>query len=362
MAENNLPITDKYELEVNVGFPEQSLSQYFYKIVSDNEISSPNEMIQMVKKLVGRDIIVVHDSLGKFLHSAHENKITLSSDGAISINSMLGVAPDNLPPNVPSELTQELLEHLAALHEAEHATQFSREIDDVSGDVSIREAMLSDIKNTLSFERKFMREVDSDLSVIETLNDMGLGNVAQFWQDARANNSMIDHIYNFIGRAYEHDTHSTLAHFIETGDTIDPEEFISEKRMLVERIRGEMGVFTGKLLCIIGEYPNLETALELEENKQYGMHMEVKPQGIMHAVQTLLDDDQLDGMQKWEAENYMAAMDRLGYVADPNYDYEAQLRDVLENKMGLKTSDQIALEQRRNEAQGIVYTPIEQIF
>ncbi len=354
-----------YKLEVNAALGGRALSQYFNEIVSDNRISTPDERVQMVKKLVGREITVEHNNSGTNIHKAHENKIVLS-DKDVSIASMLSVAPDNLPPNIPPELTQELLEHLIALHEAEHATQFSHEnVVSQTGHVvnSIKETMLSDVGSRTGFERNFMREVDGDFSIIDTLHDMEYENVAQFWLDMRASSSAVGYIFDFEGDAYEHDTSSILKHYVNTGEVIDPAEFMSEKRALAEKIRGEVGVFAGELAGILSEYPDfLKLSRDAEVIKEIDKFTKIKPQGIMHAVQTLLDEGQLEGMQEWEAENYMAAMDRLGYEPDPNYDYEAQLRDVLENKMGLKTADQIALEQQGSGLQGVEHIPIGQTF
>ena len=200
---------------------------------------------------------------------------------------------------------------------------------------SLISTVFTDRVPTHGLAEEIVKEVDSDNAVIQYLKDSGQDDMAQFWLDMRMSRSFMAQFLSTSTESTEHDTASIVANFQKTEEVLDINHFIEQKQALMEVVRQEMGMGErNHNLSIMSDYPDAMQAIRYNENldiKKYEQAITVKPQGIMHVVKTLLAEDKLDGMQKWEAENYMESMERLGYEPDADYSYEAQMRSVFED-------------------------------
>ncbi len=359
MGSQEFPTTDNYKIGTNVNLHSQGLSEHFHDIVQGKPSSI--QIPEMVKSLLGRDDIKVtvgDHSKNKYSFGADGDEIHLDPE-FITIAKFLGVSEDNLPPNVPTDLTHELFGHLIALHEAEHATQLHLPKDQDTGKVdlrSVRSNLVADGVSEIDLNNKIVRETDADVPVLEHLRDMELEHVGQFWKDSRMTVSFVNSFPMITDEALRHDSSSLLSYHQATGKVIDLDTFVSEKKALLNNVHKELGFEEGKFMSIMQDYPDLltsERAAAAMSSQEVDDSLRVTPQAIQHAVQNLLDKGELSEMQAWEAQNYVNAMGRLGYEADPNFDYEANIRDTLENKIGLKSVSQQSIDASDNTADSI---------
>ena len=346
MADKAFPTTDTYMLEVNVDLNSPLLEEAFTRAMN-GQPSSHEILKEMMDSLHGRQGIALDADAGRSAYSIMLQQVGL---GPEDIGAFLAVSPDNLPPNIPEELTPELMTHLFALHESEHVTQFTYKTDEKEGYVipdTIQRTFMREDPDTIPDLDSVdsIKEVDGDLAVVTHLDEMDLGHVSQFWLDGRIcasfNHKFTESAYNH----YEHDASSIVSYFRETGQVIDPAEFLEHKNELMTKIQPAiMGMDKQAIIGVLTEYPTLSRDqitqfTEIMNNGEYDLKPDVRPQTILFAVQELLDDGALDGLQKWEAENYVAAMGRLGYEPVqphiPEMSYEDQIRDILENNMGI---------------------------
>ena len=263
----------------------------------------------------------------------------------------MGVSPDNLPSNIPVELTPELFEFLTALHESEHVTQHTFD------PASEKWCLAKDLNNLTEYGRnifapapyELMEEVDADLAVIEYLKEEGMDNVAKFRLDMREIRSMTLKVPALPegsllnSDAYTHDLSTILGHYVETGDVIDPSRYIHEKSLLVEKIIIELGMPTywfGNLQYKCEEKATREP--ELSEISAVYNEIYMRPQNIRFALENLLERGKLDGLQKFEAENFIAAAKRMGYEAEPlaTQEYKAQVETTLKALYGISEPGQ----------------------
>jgi len=334
---SDAPTTDKYNLEVRSNLKDPKLSDSFYEAVHgeqkpglskviDSVLGKTREdrLLDVAQSVARRDFSAEYSEDGENNYSASYAHLTLAP---ISIKDLMRTYPDNLPPNIPHNLNQNLLEHIVTLHETEHVTQ--NKIEHVEGRGFF---IVSNVHNVAdSIEKDWVHEMDADLAVVKYLECLGYFDVAQFWLDGILVNSFTGQFPLSGAETLIDDVSSTIAHYSDTGEVLDFKYFALQKLSLLTKVQVEMNASHDEMNNIIQDYPDFLS----EVPKEFIPYFAAKPQGVMHAVQTLLDKGDLKDMEKWEAENYMAAMERLGYEPDPNYSYSDQLRDTLENKMGL---------------------------
>jgi hypothetical protein len=334
------PTTDQYKLGVNVDTSSLLLKQHFQDAVAGkpSKVGTP----ELIKSLVGRDDVKVIDANNSISGYAFKKDELYLNPSELTLVKLLHVAADNLPPNIPHELAPELLSHLMELHEAEHVTQYSFLKGQNTGMVitdSLRSTITGGSVDAEDLKLHIVAELDADLPVLKHLRDMGLDNVAQFWEDARTNVSYVDSFMSLGKEITWHDTSSLNSYYEETGKLIDLDSYISARKSLTLEIMDKMHFSEDEVKRIKADYPNLkenEKVIALNSSAEGKASVSVRPQGLLYAVQSLLEKGELKGLQKWDAENYVKAMDRLGYTADPNYTYEAHMRDVIENKLGIE--------------------------
>lgn len=332
-----------------------ALRRNFQSIVAGE--STSEGLVTAIREIVRPETNVTHVDEGATVYNITQDAILISNAG-MSVGQALHVSEHNLPPNTPKEVTSALLVHLSALHEAEHSMQYRRQADPDSGRVSIFFKTLdgeneSEAGNMLLSEA-LLGEADSDYAVVKHLQDMEYKHIGQFYLDIRAGGSMTEHLIATPIEAGEHDTSSIIGHFLETGETMDAQAFIEAKWDLASKLREETGI-SGVPMEILGKYN-----LSYEYFVQNFDALAPEPQGVMHAVQTMLDRGDFEGLQKWEAENYLASMERLGYKADPDFNYETQLRRTFENEMGLSPATGLRLDEMEIEAPQGATIPVTQ--
>ena len=334
MAENfTIPTTDDFNLDVDIDLERKRLHRLFERSASGE--ASLDESTKLIRAMIGRKPIVIDGEGG---NSYQPSTDTFRISPPPSLAFYLGVSESNMPPNIPESVTPELMHHLKLIHEAEHSTQFNYSTDPETGEVDRTRGNFR-ISNRSPYEytvaEEIIKEADADLAVQNYLHDIEEPEVAQFIMDARMNRSFVEQYLTSSDDSLEHDTSSIVSHFMETGEVIDVDEFIQAKRELMDKINKEVGFGLYDLSAMVSEYDVTPRQLrELQMDHQ--TELAIRPQGVMHAVQSLLDRGELEGLQEWEAQNYIQAMTRLGYEPQENYDFEAQLRHVIENDMGLQ--------------------------
>lgn len=328
-----IPTTDDFNLDVDINLERKRLHRLFERSASGE--ASLDDSTKILRAMIGRKPNVIDGEGG---NSYQPSTDTFRISPPPSLAFYLGVSENNMPPNISESVTPELMHHLKLVHEAEHATQFIFKRDEQTGEIDQTSARF-EISNRSPYayglEEEIIKEADADLAVQKYLEDIGEPEVAQFILDARMSRSFVEQYLASSDDSYEHDTSSILQHFKETGDVIDVETFIYEKSALMDKINKEVGFGLYDLSSMVSEYDVTREQLRAMQ-MEHQTELAIRPQGVMHAVQSLLERGELEGLQKWEAENYMAAMTRLGYEPQENYDYESQLRNVLENGMGLQ--------------------------
>jgi len=334
--QHEIPVTNSFNIAADINIRDEGLAESLKKSAMGE--ATQQEKIEMIQALIGRDVKVSYKEERGSSYSYRTDDIALGQE---SLTWLLGVSKDNLPPNIPEAFTPELSAHLTALHESEHATQYVGKRDSVTGNAigRIESFTISDrpiIEYGLAEE--IIKEADSDHVIMQHLDDLELPEVKEFYLDARMTRSFVTQFLSSRDESHEHDTASLLRHFEETGEVIDVDHFVEEKRALMEKINNEFGFGVDEYFNVFMDY-EIDSRRLSEDQGQYQLDLAVKPQQLMHAVQSLLDKGELDGVQKWEAENFMSSMERLGYEPDGNYTIEAQIRDVLHNKMGFPFKD-----------------------
>lgn len=355
-----IPVTGQFVIRPDIDLKHPLVEAQFQR-AARGETVSHEAVSAMIRAVVGpgHRFGITHDETDDSEYNWYKGTFNLS--GRETIAGFMKVAPDNLPPNIPKELTPELFHHLVALHEAEHVTQTSFENDKVTGKPvpsSGKKLFVRDDEGLAGFlPVKIIGEADADNTVLTALDQMELPHVSQFWLDMRICASFTGKFFETPDKAYKHETSSVLSHFRETGDVLDMDIFIPQKNELMAKIQREvMGFDMVGITEISGRVLKDYPRLSFDQVEQFGVAMQEKvremqadpsvqvkditPQGMMSVVGGLLEAGKLGGLQKWEAENYMAAMNRLGYEAIPqpkvDIPFEEMFRDVLENKMGLK--------------------------
>ncbi|MGH1375010.1 MAG: hypothetical protein ACRBCK_01570 [Alphaproteobacteria bacterium] len=338
----DIPTTDAYEINLDVDIHNPLLAESFNDAVFGTMDNDTVE--QMIKVLVSRDGLEVSFSEDeRSFSNSMTNEINIGLYGDIA--RFLAVTPDNLPPSMPESFTNELYLHLVALHEAEHMSQHSYDLHPESGEINVSTIKSNLVLNETEMStvgRELLEEADSDNAVLEHLDDMGQEDASQFWLDMRMAASFTHRFAGNTYKIYEHDTSSILSHYRETGDIIDVDQFVEQKGELMAKIQREvLGADMKELMAVMAEYPQLSTAelRKLSDVATSGQEqINLTPQRLMHTVKGLLESGELDGLQKWEAQNYLKAVERLGYEADAspaaNFSMVDKVRDIMENDMG----------------------------
>jgi len=374
MKEQNFPITDKYKLGVNVNL---ELGVAFWEASHGQPME--DRLVGLPRALVGRKIDVCPNSWGDNGYNVMRGRLLLDmgvSDVASFVSKFMHVSPDNLPLNIPDELTPELVVFLVALHESEHVMQW--------GEVGAKSTASTFAKGK-TYENKdipfvIMQEADADSPVIKYLREDGKGNVAQFWLDMRTVSSFTDkfplmypakYVDNFasvlnplgdwgykvdsrkylrksMSELYGHDSASILAYSEKNGAVIDPEYYLREKEALVKNVHESMEIEESWFISLVnrcrdeGERtPTVSEAVNVMKNIS-----PMSPQKIRYALDDLMGRGSLDGLQRLEAENFIAAAERMGYEADPDPDfvqiYKDQVCDAVGNMYGVNGLDREA--------------------
>jgi len=167
------------------------------------------------------------------------------------------------------------------LHEIEHITQFNGTYEDeisgavnVPGDMSTLKTRYPSVSADTRTEDLTMGEIDARYAPLNYLREKGMVEVEQFWKDYMAMNTFYDD---------EHDMTVVLAHFEKTGAILDPDYFVPELASLCAEVRGRV-------------------------------EGDMKPPAITCVLKDMLDNGELDGVQKLKAEHYVEAATRLGLV------------------------------------------------
>lgn len=342
MSENkDFPTTDKYKIGVDVDLQHKSLCADFRDCAA--VYSSQETIKKLIHNLTGRDDVnLMHfEEKGSNAYHAGSDTIMLAPS-RVGIDTFMWITKDNLPPNIPEQLTPDLLFHLVALHETEHVTQFSLEKTDDGQDVtSIKSTLVQGHNPNYNLMSDIAKEVDADLAIIKHLENLDLPNVAQFWKDMRSVASFVVHFPLSSPDGMPHDTTAILHHFETTGKVLDPDHLIDEKLDLAGKIHDKLGINRDFLstMMVINTTPPLETLEAKLQEESVRKDLLMRPQQIMTAVQELLNEGQLTGLQKWEAENYMDAMHRLGYTPEPAGDYTNKAANALKTHFGYTIPD-----------------------
>lgn len=335
------PTTDKYNIAVNVNLGDKTVSDVFQKAAKG--AFEQESYVAMIRALAGRDTINIqfNDADGTSYNMINDDGVLIDEISVSSKfidNIFLGADDPKAPPNIPESFTPEMLVHLITLHEVEHTTQYKFDVDSENRPISstaTSNVINGDFPRDDDLAFKIITEADGDNTIIQYLENTENEDIAQYWLDMRMNRSFMAQFNPYGSESFEYDTASIVSHFRETGEVLDVDHFLDQKGELMELVREQMGMGGNRRFEINMEYPEANQAIrynkELDLTK-YARDMVVSPNAMMHAVKTLLEDDRLEGMQKWEAENYMASMERLGYEPDPDpdYSYEEVLRAGLE--------------------------------
>lgn len=350
MATNqDFPTTDRYKLGANVQIEALAVVESFQRAARGEP--SKDGYLGMIQAATGRkDLKVTNNPDGKTAYSPENDSLNVSGSDT-TIASLLNVTQDNLPPNIPKVFTPELVTQLAALHEAEHVTQIASLHDPKTGEVISGSQYASIIKDnpkvTPDQDSEMTRignlkvnpdtlalEVDADLPVVESLKDMGYEDGAQFWLDMR-NVSAVTRHFPFEKKAvFEHDVGPAVSHFERTGEVLDTSVIMNERQKLVRAIKAEMSADPA---VVSMDYPGLygAKAMRYIESKEGQEALMVRPQVVLSATKTLLEKGELSPLQAKLAEQYVESAERMGYNPEIS-DYNAQMRHVFENNMGLK--------------------------
>lgn len=237
--------------------------------------------------------------------------------------AMFKVDKQNFPPNIPKELTPELFDLGVLLHEAEHNTQsgLPKTEDGKFDRVNITSNVVKPDAPITAFGdgHETILEMDADRAPVAFFQAQGMKDSAQFLLDMKEVN------FNRKG----HDTATMQSHYEETGEVIDPAHYEKETASLYTDMKAKVGVDNDKIVELLNKYPpeTLDRAVKDPSfiNKLNSLDAAVTPQKLMYGAIKMLEgddklkgDDQLEGVARLKVENYLAAMDRLGYKPDPS--------------------------------------------
>ncbi len=336
MAEDKLPTTDNYKLGVDIDLSEaKSLSEEFMKASKEGRLEEVAP--KFIRSVTGQDDInvdiredmgVVDTEYGNF------DKVLTLGTKDIGLNEKLSTIFDvdinNLPPNIPEKLTPEHVDLFVVLHEAEHATQnhVPRTEDGKLDPVNIVSNVVKPEAPITAFGdgKETILEVDADLAPVAYLRETGMDDAAQFFSDMREINFNKEH----------HDTSTIRDYYEETGKVIDPHQYEIETASLREKMTGKIGVDYDHLRDELKQYPPdvLEKIVQDSSFREVfdKIESEVTPQKLMYGSIKLLEEGEVEGVARLKVENYLAAMDRLGYTPDPKQiDCNSRVSDVMEN-------------------------------
>lgn len=346
MEEQNFPTTDKYKLGVDIDL---SLASEFMNAADGRPLV--HRLPELIYGLVGRYDVGVRlgdDLENEYDPNTDDVSVNTRTDNLLErVCSVTGVPLDNPPPKIPDEYTAELDVFLATLHESEHAVQRNVKKDEF-GYVDFRATTSTLVTSTnvaASGESySIISEADADLPILEFLEREGMHDSAQFWFDMRevasfTTKTPIPYYPGLSGHGV-HDTNFTISHHRDGGGVIDPEVFMSEKMDLMGKVYKEMGIGNVLTDSYAAKVADVFSNFSMRDIKDCFGRTEVdtevspiRPQKIMTALQNLLDEDRLDGVQELDAQNYMAAMGRLGYQPEPALmpGYAEEVAQHLEN-------------------------------
>lgn len=356
MSEGTIPITDKYKIGVDINLPLVRLFKDAAQGLSPKDIMSLVVPAAVGRRVDLKEITSRDESYASYAMSyGAEGNVSYERvmyDFDLSFQKKLaafiGCSPNNLPLNIPPELTPELLDFLTALHESEHITQSS--VMEFYGNKFAlfgKESSLG-LENGGFCERSFfetlMTEVDADFSEIMYLKEERMDNVAQFLLDMRTIGSFTIKFPKFdMDSLYDHDTAMILNHYMDTGEVFDPEYVCAEKKALIEKVYGELGIkpdWFGRVRSVCGMTATRSPAEE-ECSAANAVFPKMPPQFIRGALEGLLDKGALEGLQKQEAEAFVAASERVGYEAFPvslTESYKEAIETLYGNLYGVQFS------------------------
>jgi len=358
MEKDKFLTTDNYKLGVDIDL---SLSEEFFKALQQE--SMEDVLPSVVKRAVGRDDIKIlvdpTASAGGVggCYEIYDDRVSVDpgKNTQYIVSSFSIIAPDNLPPNIPEELTPELFGFLMALHESEHVTQYTfegsifkkqqTEFDPRAPDFGCDDKQVSEIAETI------IAEVDAELAVLKFLREQEMNHVAQFYLDMRCVSSFTKTCPYLFEKNLDHDVSTIISHYEETGEVLDPDKFLEEKKELLDKLHKEMGVGSEWIDSIMtkNQSDGIRKLHPAEIESVVKQLPPMPPQVIMHALQSLLDKGELDGLQKLEAENFIEAVKHMGYEPDPNpafmEEYKEQVNGAIVKHMNEfgKTGQEIDL-------------------
>ncbi len=327
------PTTDIYNLETHIQLNTPLLGQHFKNAINGRANVLPD--LDLVKALTGKNTIKVEQSdTATGLYTGHDETIHLRSNNALD-DKVLDIPRHAIPARVPEELTPELARLLTTLHEAEHATQliFKEGPDRVLSGTNI----LNDPQNMAqAYNLKLIAEMDGDIARDQYLEDKDMGHIATFYSDLRMMRSFV---FSYPVRDHndeDHDTSTLTDHYKETGDLIDPAAFLDAKNSLFAKIDKQVNFSVNSFVGVMNENPEFKARLqEVVHDEEANLRLDEKltmpAPVILHALQTLIDEGQLEGLEKYEAERGVAALTRLGYEPQAGFDYTANLVEMIQN-------------------------------
>lgn len=333
MGKGEFPTTDDYKIGVDINLP---LAKAFWR--ASKGLSLEDFLPVAVRGITGRSDVAVEVVPGMeegYLLDSKAMCLNSQNDVRERIGSFMRASFDNLPHNIPKELTPELMSFVVALHESEHARQFQYKKSE-NGDDRLTSVTYGSINEDQIYKNSVveavMSEVDADLPVVRFLKEEGMENVAQFYLDMRMIAGFTTK-FPFCGAgSYAHDLSMILDQYEKTGKLMDPDEYLSDKMILIERLYEDLGIgkelFSGLILrkYIKSDYLISET-IDLE--KFIDALPEISPQKIRCALENMLERGDLGGIEKLEAENFIAAAERMGYKADPDPNYIQNYKDQI---------------------------------
>jgi hypothetical protein len=354
----DFPTTDKYRLGVDIDLKAVALRHHFTAAIGGVRMQElTRDMLRQMTRQPNLGVLLEEDRPARQnSYAPSEDTITIN-DNESKLHRSLGVSRNNMPPIIPKEFTPELDRHLGALHEAEHRTQHVIIKDKETGEVDFLNSrfriLLSGHRsyNPLGIAAEVMvHEADGDLPVLQHLDEMGLPHVAQFYMDVRAFKATMSHLPTLTDDKYrEHDVSAVVEHFRANGKVLDPVFVLIEKELLLNQVRAELrgqpydwknaDAIKDDLDVVLRKYGLNRREMfhgdkKLSEDTLEDIFLP-RPQIVMAAMQRVLERGYLSEFQKQEAERFMDATLRLGYTPE-NRTYLDQVRDVLENHLGLK--------------------------
>lgn len=216
------------------------------------------------------------------------------------------VGDQNDPPSKAPPFSKEIWEFMQAMHESEHAASHAEKKVPVVGDKNL---------NFLA------EEIDADMAMLNFLKENNMDEGIEYLLQIRMNNSFK------IGfrQIFEHDTASFLRIYEHSGQQLDLEKFVNEKKDLMNRIADEMFLpedrnVRSKIFKTMEEKGVVPKTIDLMDAVDQILGKDDFHRARRDAGKTYDPKQILTDMQRAEAKSFMEDSAALGYMKSADYE------------------------------------------